>query len=151
MPIGVGDKAGRIANVQLIRRASLYVLEQKLIAAGLDPSSLWRSPDDWPDFGAPLTQWIEEAAQALALAALAAISIIDFEAVVIDGAFPPAVRSRLAERVRQRLEGMDRQGLSPVVIEEGALGHGARAMGGAALPMLANFAPDREILFKERA
>jgi hypothetical protein len=45
---------------------------------------------------------------------------------------------------------MDRQGLSPVAVEQGSIGAGARAIGGATLVMLANFAPDREILFKDR-
>jgi predicted NBD/HSP70 family sugar kinase len=150
MPVGIWGADGRITNVQLIRRASLYVLEHKLLAAGADPSAIWRTPDSWPEFGAALAEWIEEAADALALAALAAVSIIDFEAVIIDGALPASIRRRLTVRVRELLERMDRQGLSPVEIEEGSLGHGARAMGAAALLMLGNFAPDREVLLKER-
>jgi predicted NBD/HSP70 family sugar kinase len=146
MPIGAPDGKGGICNVQLIRRASLYILERKLIAAGLDPSAMWTTPD----FGTALDQWIEEAAEGLALAALAATSIIDFQAVVIDGAFPTAIRQRLALRIAELLEAMDRQGLSPVLVEQGSIGAGARAIGGATLVMLANFAPDREILFKDR-
>jgi hypothetical protein len=45
----------------------------------------------------------------------------------------------------------DRQGLSPVVAVEGTVGSGARAIGGACLPLLASFARDREVLFKEAA
>ena len=37
----------------------------------------------------------------------------------------------------------------PVEIVEGSVGSGARAIGGACLPLLANFARDREVLFKE--
>ncbi|MFI5010790.1 MAG: ROK family protein [Hyphomicrobiales bacterium] len=151
MPIGAPNGRGGVTSLQLIRRASLYVLEQKLIAAKLDPSAIWRTPEDWPEFGGPLDEWIEEAAGGLALAALAATSVIDFQAVIIDGAYPAAIRTRVARRTAELLERMDRQGLSPVVVEEGSIGHGARAMGGAALPMLANFAPDREVLFKDRA
>jgi predicted NBD/HSP70 family sugar kinase len=150
MPIGAPDGKGGICNVQLIRRASLYILERKLIAAGLDPRAMWTTPSDWPDFGAALDQWIEEAAEGLALAALAATSIIDFQAVVVDGAFPTPIRERIAERIAALLEAMDRQGLSPVKVEQGSIGAGARAIGGATLVMLANFAPDREILFKDR-
>jgi predicted NBD/HSP70 family sugar kinase len=149
-PLGIEEPGRGAASVQLIRRASLYVLEQRLIGAGADPSAIWRTPEAWPSFGEALDAWIEEAAAALALASLAAISVIDFEAIVIDGAFPAAIRSRLVGRVKALVGAMDRQGLSPAEIVEGSLGHGARAMGAAALPMLASFAPDREVLFRER-
>ena len=49
----------------------------------------------------------------------------------------------------ERIEAMDHRGLSPIIVEEGSIGGGARAMGAAALLMLANFAPDRDVLFKE--
>ncbi|MFI4998031.1 MAG: sugar kinase, partial [Hyphomicrobiales bacterium] len=93
--------------------------------------------------------WIEEAAGALALAALAATSIIDFQAVIVDGAFPAVIRERIASRMAELLEAMDHRGLSPIIVEEGSIGGGARAMGAAALLMLANFGPDREVLFKD--
>ena len=79
------------------------------------------------------------------------VSIIDFEAVVVDGAFPAAVRSRVVARIRERLRDFDRQGLSPFAVAEGSIGSGARAIGGACLPLLANFARDRDVLFKEAA
>jgi hypothetical protein len=34
-------------------------------------------------------------------------------------------------------------------VREGGVGSGARAVGGACLPLLANFSRDREVLFKE--
>jgi hypothetical protein len=36
-----------------------------------------------------------------------------------------------------------------VAIMPGAVGADARALGGAALPLIANFARDREVLFKD--
>jgi predicted NBD/HSP70 family sugar kinase len=136
---------------QLIRSASIYVLEKQLAAIGRDPSVLWRSPDDWGDIGPELDRWIESAAEGLAAAIVAAISVVDFETVIIDGAFPAVVRSRLVERTEAAMETFDRQGLSPVSIIEGTVGSGARAIGGACLPLLANFTRDREVLFKEGA
>ncbi len=149
MPTGAPDGKGGVCSIQLIRRASLYVLERKLIAAGLDPSAIWTTPESWPSFGRPLDEWIEEAAGGMALAALAATSIIDFQAVIVDGAFPAIIRERIASRMAELLEAMDHRGLSPIIVEEGSIGGGARAMGAAALLMLANFAPDREVLFKD--
>ena len=49
------------------------------------------------------------------------------------------------------LEKLDRRGLSDVRILPGAVGPDARAIGGAALPLIKNFARDRDVLFKEAA
>ena len=136
---------------QLIRSASIYVLEKKLIAAGKDPARIWQSPDAWDDFGIHLEEWIEETAASLAQAVVAAISVIDFEAAIIDGAFPAEVRQRILARTAEKVAGLDHQGLSPVQISAGTIGSDARAIGGAALPLLASFARDREVLFKEPA
>ncbi|HZP19648.1 MAG TPA: ROK family transcriptional regulator [Bauldia sp.] len=137
------------ASQQLIRSASVYVLEQMLRKADRDPSVLWRSPDDWGEVGPELDQWIGQSAAGLAAATVAAISVIDFESVIIDGAFPTAVRRRLVEATAAAMAGFDLQGLSPVSIREGTIGSGARAIGGACLPLLASFTRDRELLFKE--
>ena len=61
---------------------------------GQDPSSIWLTPDAWDDFGAPLKEWLDEAARALAYAIVSAISVIDVGAIVIDGAMPAACARR---------------------------------------------------------
>lgn len=135
---------------QLMNVASIYVLERKLIEQGRSADLLWQSPDDWgPHLGPVLDDWIDEVAESLAYAIVAAIAVIDVETVVVDGAFPVSVRQSIIERTRAALDRVNRQGLSPFVLVEGALGSGARAMGGAAVPLLANFTQDREVLFKE--
>ena len=134
---------------QLLRSASIYVLAERLEAAGTDPQTLWREPGVWGDLGQPLVDWIDEAARSLALAAVSAVSIIEFRTVVIDGAFPPDVRAGLVQATRLALSQFDLQGLAPFTIAEGTLGFGAREIGGACLPLLANFTQDRELLFKE--
>jgi predicted NBD/HSP70 family sugar kinase len=149
LPIMRLDEKGRLVARQLIHCASIYQLEQKLREAGIDPSSIWRTPDSWDDFSTYLDEWIEETALALAYACIAAISVIDFEAVVIDGAMPIAVRGRLVARVAEIYETLDRRGLVDPAIRAGSVGADARAMGGAALPLIANFARDREVLFKD--
>ena len=74
--------------------------------------------------------------------------MLDFEAVIIDGAFPAAIGARIVERTRARLETVDRRGLSPVSLVQGSVGAGARAIGGACLPLLAKFGRDHEVLLK---
>jgi predicted NBD/HSP70 family sugar kinase len=150
MPVAsLGDASA--PSSQLIACASIYQLERSIEAAGLDPSSIWQTPASWSDFGAHLDAWIEEASRALAYACVAAISVIDFAAIIIDGAMPTQVRDRLTARVAERVEALDRRGLSDVAIMPGAVGPDARALGGAALPLIANFARDREVLFKDAA
>lgn len=151
LPIPAGGQSGLVGSQQLIRSASIYVLEKRLVAAGRDPGALFRSPDDWGDIGPELDGWIAETANSLAAATIAAISVIDFEAVIIDGAFPSEVRTRIVQEATAAIENFDRQGLSPVSVLEGSIGSGARAIGGACLPLLANFTRDRELLFKETA
>lgn len=147
MPVvGKSDAGGA---PQLIACASIYQLERRLERAGVDASSMWATPDAWADFGPHLNDWIEEVASALAYACAAAISVIDFEAIVIDGAMPTAVRDRLTARTADVLAGLDRRGLSDVDIVSGTIGADARAIGGAALPLIRNFGRDREVLLKD--
>ena len=134
---------------QLIGCASIYQLERRLVRAGIDPSSVWETPDAWADFGPHLDAWIDEVASALAYASAAAISVVDFEAIVIDGAMPASVRERLTARTSHIFQGLDRRGLSEVEIVSGTIGADARAIGGAALPLIKNFARDREVLLKD--
>jgi predicted NBD/HSP70 family sugar kinase len=147
MPIPDPQRPGRYQ--QVLRTASIYVLGEALRAAGRDPAVLAINPDDWGDLGKPLDDWIEAAGRALALTIISAVSIIDFETIVIDGAFPLGVRRRLVDVARSEIELFDRQGVSPFSIVEGSIGSAAREIGGATLPLLANFTQDREVLFKD--
>ena len=79
MPVMAKSEGG--VAPQLIACASIYQLERRLARAGIDASSIWATPDAWADFGPHLDAWIEEVASALAYASVAAISVIDFEAI----------------------------------------------------------------------
>lgn len=149
MPVMRREQNGAASLQQLIRTASIYRLERRLIDAGQRGTDIWLSADDWSSFKEPLDAWIAEAAEALAQAVTAVLAVIDFEAVVIDGAFPADVRRRLVGRVNERLAGIDRQGLTEAAVVEGSIGRDARAIGGAALPLLAAFARDHDVLFKD--
>ncbi|MEQ1770916.1 MAG: ROK family transcriptional regulator [Devosia sp.] len=147
MPAQGVDISGR---PQLMNVASIYVLERRLIADGRDARMLWQSPDDWgDDLGTVLDEWILEVATTIAHSIVAAIAVIDVETVIVDGAFPRAVRQRIIEQTRIAVGKVRQQGLSRFSIVEGSIGNAARAMGGASLPLLANFTQDREVLFKD--
>ena len=101
------------------------------------------------NIGPELDIWLEQTAKSLAHAAVAAMSVIDFEAIIIDGAMPADVRRELVEKTRAALKQQDLRGLPKFSIEEGSIGSDARAMGAASLSLFANYIIDRDVLFKE--
>ena len=64
---------------------------------------------------------------------------------------PAPSGSGLSTAVRTKLGELDRQGVSPFAVVEGTIGGDARVMGAASVPLLSNFAIDRDVLFKEDA
>lgn len=124
---------------QLIDVASLHLLEARLIEAGLDPQQLWQQPQDWSALSRYVDPWIGETAQELAKASLSICSVIDFEAIMIDGAFPKDVRQQLVERVKRYLVNQDTRGLIAPQIVQGCIGENARAIGAASSPIFSQF------------
>lgn len=124
---------------QLIDVASIAMLERALSAKGIDGSYLWTSPQEWGEIGADLDEWIASASRALAYAIVAASSVIDFEAAVIDGWMPLDVRRRLVDAVTEAIARIDAEGLKLPIVREGTVGIHARAMGGASLPLSERF------------
>ena len=119
------------------------------MAQGRDPLMLQRNLESWAEVGPALDEWIEETSRSLAYACLVAESVMDFEAMVIDGSIPDDVRSRIVEKIRIHLQKLDLRGVPPFSIVEGLIGRDARALGAASLPLFAKFIIDRDILFKE--
>lgn len=124
---------------QLIDVASLHLLEARLVEAGVDPEAMWKRPQDWGAIMRFVNPWIGETAQELAKASLSICSVIDFQAVLIDGAFPPQVREELVSRVRRYIENQDKRGLITPRIEEGRVGENARSIGAASTPIFSQF------------
>ncbi|QPC88644.1 ROK family protein [Mesorhizobium sp. NBSH29] len=124
---------------QLIDIASIAILEQALIAEGRDASHLWTSPEDWGVLGAALDRWIDAASSALAYGIIAASSVIDFEAAIIDGWMPATVRNRLVAATALAISAIDVEGLGVPEVREGTVGIHARALGAASLPLSERF------------
>lgn len=127
---------------QLIETASLYLLENALEAAGLDKRLIWQRPQNWRGFSQIADRWIAETADQLALASLSTCSVIDFEAILIDGTFPEEVRQRLVALTREAMMRRDRRGLVTPRIEAGRVGVNARAIGAAYRPISTRFLLD---------
>jgi predicted NBD/HSP70 family sugar kinase len=134
---------------QLIRQASLYRLEQALVASGLDPSFLWHEAQNWSAASDTLDQWTLTAARGIALACTSIASVVDTPAIVIDGSMPEHVRKTLVDRVKAELQHINMDGISPFEVSEGSIGVDARALGAASLPLFANFMINRDVLFRD--
>lgn len=140
-PLPVRDMQGKPG--QLIDLASIRGLELRLEAEGLDPRQLWVRPLDWSNFAEYVDPWLEQTADALAHASAASCAIIDFEAMVIDGAMPVTLRHRLVHEVQARLGQQDMRGLIEPAIVEGMVGENARAIGAAVGPIISQLLLDR--------
>ena len=124
---------------QLLDVASLYLLEDALRDAGRDPDALKFHPDDWAAHEDLVGPWIKETSIHLARSALTLAAVIDFEAVMIDGAFPADVRQRLVAAVEAQVALRDRRGLIVPKIVEARIGRTARELGAATGPFFARF------------
>ena len=145
MPIGDTDGAGN--PLQLIHQASVIDLERALAAAGFDESEMLDSvgtqdPED------VFSAWLERAVEALSRAVVSAMSVVDFETVVIDGLLRPDWRRRVVDGVAGAYGKFDCTGLSPIEIATGSIGPKARVLGAALLPLIGRFSPDTELLVK---
>ncbi len=134
---------------QLIDAASIFVLERMLQERGIDTAPLWLSPENWDGFGVTVDEWIALTARNLAHATVAAASIIDFSAAIIDGWLPASVRRRIVEATGAEIARLDLQGITAPQIVEGKVGVHAKAMGGASLPLFNRYLFDQSVLFKE--
>lgn len=121
---------------QLVDVASLHLLEARLVEAGIDTVVLWENAQDWSAWSRYVDPWIGETSQELAKAALSVCSVIDFEGIVIDGAFPAHVRADLVERTQRYITNQDKRGLIPPQIIAGSIGYNARAIGAASGPII---------------
>lgn len=140
-PLPITDIAGNPG--QLIDLASIRGLELRLEADGLDPRQLWQQPQDWSHLEVYVQPWLEQTADALARASVASCSVIDFEAVVIDGAMPHSLRQRLVEMIGMRMADQDLRGLITPTIVEGLVGDNARGIGAAVGPIISQLLLDR--------
>jgi predicted NBD/HSP70 family sugar kinase len=133
---------------QLLSVASLFNLEQYYSAAGLDVTAA----NDARALQAPwrkhTARWLAEASAAIAQAVNCAACLLDLEGVILDGSFARELQAALLEETETALARYSWEGVSRPQLVAGSIGSDARALGGALLPLYANFAPDRELFLK---
>ena len=147
MTMGVAQADGEMPK-QLLSKASLRDLEKLLNAHGHEIQSLHGYDDLTGEVLDLFEKWSDDAAVALAGAIVNAHAVLDSEMIVIDGTLPAAQLERLIQKVESALSSYDLTGLERPQFEQGQIGYEARALGGAFLPVYAQFAPDRDVFLK---
>lgn len=149
LPLQVA-RAGAPAPAQLLAEASLWDLEQDFRGRGLDAMAAYDARALREPFAAATHAWTARAALALAHCIVSGTAFLDLEAVVIDGAMDRAVLDELIAQTAAALGNYNWEGLfEPPRLERGSIGAQARALGGALLPLHANFAPAHAVFLKE--
>jgi predicted NBD/HSP70 family sugar kinase len=145
LPVIDQQSPGGVA--QLIDTASVYILEssmecrQALAGHYLDhDSEIWSS--DLPE----LNRWLERVNTSLAMAIASVSSVVDVNAIIIDGGFPQHIRERIIVGTRQALAHVNTKGIVIPDVHAGMIGPGARALGAARLPLFARFLLDQSVL-----
>lgn len=133
----------------LLRRASIYVLMRHLAASGSSVTRV-RELDPMPkDSAVPFAEWQDDCANALAQAIVSTISVVDVEAIVIDGLLPRALMKETVDLVRTELARVIPTGVVAPLIVDGSIGPRASAIGAAILPLVMLFTPDSTILTRK--
>lgn len=133
---------------QLLSVASLLTLEARYRAAGLDPAAAGDARALQVRWAGVTEAWLADAASAIALAVHSASCLLDLDGAILDGSMDRDLlaalqRATVDALARYAWEGVQRPALLP-----GTIGSDARALGGALLPLYANFAPDRDLFLK---
>jgi predicted NBD/HSP70 family sugar kinase len=152
MPMGLAlqgrGTAASSAPAQMLSTASLRSLETLFEHAALDPGAAYderalQAP--WRQYS---EQWLEQAAASIAMTANNATCLLDLEGIIIDGSFCRTMLERLMQCIAAAMERYDWEGIVRPTAHAGTIGPDARALGGALLPLYANFAPDHDLFLK---
>jgi predicted NBD/HSP70 family sugar kinase len=142
------DAGAAGAPAQLLSLASLFNLEARYRQHGLDESAATDERALVEPWREHTLGWLREAGPAVALAVNSAACLLDLEGVIVDGLFSPDMLSALLAEVETALDRFSWEGVARPAVLAGTVGPDARAIGGALLPLYANFAPDRDLFLK---
>jgi predicted NBD/HSP70 family sugar kinase len=153
---GRGANAGALASMpvpapgggarQLIEPASIATLERQIERAG-GRQVLLTDRGDWDVPAALLEAWLDEAAGALAHAAISAAALLDLRTVILDGWLPAPLRAELVARTASAIAAQTTAGIHPPTVTEGTLGSRARSLGAAALVLASRYMVDQTALY----
>jgi predicted NBD/HSP70 family sugar kinase len=148
LPLWMAGGATDAAPAQLLSVASLLNLEQAWAAAGLDTRADASQQALQAPWRAHTEAWLARAGTAVAQAIACAACLLDLDSVIIDGSFSRELLAALLASTQRSLPRYSWEGVNAPRLLPGTIGSDARALGGALLPLYANFAPDRELFLK---
>jgi predicted NBD/HSP70 family sugar kinase len=134
---------------RLFGLASMSALSQAMEAAGESSDHLFEQNLAWHVSDGVLSAWLDGAAEGLASAILSAATLLELEAVLIDGWMPAHIRTEITDRTRAALHRLDLAGVEPPDIREGTVGPEARALGAAAIPLSQRYLIDQNAAARE--
>ena len=134
---------------RLLDVASMSTLAAAMDAQGEPSAHLWENPDEWHVSEAVLSAWLDAAAEGLASAILSASTLMELEAVIIDGWMPPCIRAEITRRTKAAFHRLDLAGIDPPQIREGTVGAQARSLGAAAIPLSQRYLIDQNAALRD--
>ena len=151
LPIAVARAGRGGVPEQLLSVASLLTLETRYSGAGLDPTAVADERAMTAPWRTHTNAWLRQAATGVAMAVNSAVCLLDLDGVIVDGSFSRPLLQTLLDELSTALDHHNWEGVSRPTVLPGAIGSDARALGGALLPLYANFAPDRDLFLKLEA
>ena len=148
MATGAAALQGESTPAQLLSVASLFRLESLFAQQGLDPSAAADGRALAPPWRRLTQRWLRDAVRMLALSINNAACLLDLEGVIVDGSFNRELLQALLDELDPGLGRYSWEGVARPQLLAGTIGSDARAIGGALLPLYANFAPDRDLFLK---
>ena len=147
----VADPRRPGATGQLLGVASLLNLERLYRDARLDLGALVDDRALTEPWRECTEAWLAEACLAIAQMLNGSACLLDVETVIVDGSFGRGLLQRLMADLESALDRCNWEGVNRPTLLAGSIGSDARALGGALLPLHANFSPDRKVFLKEGA
>jgi predicted NBD/HSP70 family sugar kinase len=141
-----GGSAGKGGPDILLGRASLNALIRHLRHSGAAVNGLDDLTTAASNHPVATAEWLDDCAEALTWAILAAVAVLDVPNVVIDGDADRALLSNLVERLRRTLDFHSPESRPAPQIILGSFGADAGAVGAASLPLHLTFSPHAAIL-----
>jgi predicted NBD/HSP70 family sugar kinase len=133
---------------QMLSVASLFTLETLYARAGLELGAVHDGRALTSPWLPHTREWMRQCAPAIALSINAAAALLDMDGVVVDGAFSRELLAALLAEVDGALARYSWEGIARPELLAGTIGADAGALGGALLPLYANFAPDHAVFLK---
>ena len=96
-----------------------------------------------------VVEWQDDCADAIAQAIISTISVVDVEAIIIDGLLPRPLLQDTVARIQRRFAEIVPKGLVAPEIACGTTGAQASAIGAGILPIYSLFSPDSSVLTKK--